>query len=133
MLDGVSWSASKPWSPPPPATAPLLEVGQIRPGTHLTAVGSDTADKQELDPQILARAERVVVDSVAQVLERGESAHALRQGLIRQEELVELGAVVSGRAPGRTSADGITVTDLTGLAVQDLQIAVAALAAVEGG
>jgi ornithine cyclodeaminase len=56
-------------------------------------------------------------------LVRGEIAHAMRQGLIEEEELLELGNVIAGKSPGRTSDDQITVADLTGVAVQDIQIA----------
>lgn len=114
-----------------PATEPLLHADEIRPGTHLTAVGSDTPAKRELDVAILRRADRVVVDSVDQVMLRGESHHALAAGVIAREDLVELGAVIAGSAPGRTSDDQVTVADLTGLAVQDLQIATAVLQAIE--
>lgn len=106
-----------------PSTAALLRADRIRSGTHITAVGADTPQKRELDPAILARADRVVADSIPQCLERGEIAHAIRQGRITKEELVELGAVIAGRSPGRTSEDQVTVADLTGVAVQDIQIA----------
>jgi len=106
-----------------PSTGPLLFADQIRPGTHITAVGADTTEKQELDPAILAKADLLVVDSVAQCLVRGECPHALRAGLIGQEKMVELGKVIAGEAPGRVSDEQITVCDLTGVAVQDLQIA----------
>ena len=79
------------------------------PGTHITAVGADTTEKQELDPAILAKADLLVADSVAQCLVRGECPHALRAGLIRQEQMVELGRVIA-------SDDQITVCDLTGVA-----------------
>jgi ornithine cyclodeaminase len=105
------------------ARAPLLFADQVRPGTHITAVGSDTPDKQELDPGILALADRVVADSISQCKIRGEIAHALRAGTIQESDLVELGNVISGDAPGRTGPDQITVADLTGVAVQDIQIA----------
>ncbi len=108
-----------------PATEPLLRVADVRPGTHITAVGSDTADKQELEAAILGRAEVVVADSIAQCRERGEISQALRAGFVTEEEVVELGAVIAGTAPGRSSSQQITVADLTGVAVQDIQIATA--------
>ena len=55
-------------------------------------------------------------------MERGDIAHAIRGRAIAQEDIVELGHVISGKAPGRTSNDQITVVDLTGVAVQDIQI-----------
>jgi ornithine cyclodeaminase len=105
------------------ATAPLLWNHQVREGTHITAVGADAAYKQELDPAILSRAGIVVADSISQCRERGEIAHALRASRIREEQLIELGQVISGAKPGRTSESQLTIADLTGVAVQDIQIA----------
>lgn len=106
-----------------PATTPILRAEALRPGTHITAVGSDTATKQELEVGILARADVVVADSRAQCRERGEIHHALAAGALAEDRVVELGDVVSGRAAGRTAEDQITVADLTGVAVQDIAIA----------
>lgn len=105
-----------------PATAPLLSAGQIRPGTHITAIGSDTPDKQELDAEILARADVVVADSIEQCHLRGEIARAMEAEKIRADELVEIGDIIAGRARGRTAEDQITVFDSTGVAVQDMMI-----------
>ena len=113
-----------------PATKPLLFADWIRPGTHITAMGSDTADKQELDPEILGRADRVVVDSLSQSETRGEVFRAVRAGVLGREGVVELGAVVSDPRLGRRSESDITVADLTGVGVQDIQIAKAVWAAV---
>ncbi len=106
-----------------PSTTPLIDVKQIKPGTHITAMGSDTHQKQELDPMILQRADRVVADSIEQCLSRGEISKALQADLVKKENLIELGDVICGRQPGRTSDEQITVADLTGVAVQDIQIA----------
>jgi ornithine cyclodeaminase len=108
-----------------PATEPLLKAAHLQPGTHITAVGSDTPHKQELDAQILARADLVVADSIAQCLERGEIHQAIKAGLLTQDRLVELGHVISREAPGRSDDTQITVADLTGVAVQDIGIATA--------
>ncbi len=105
-----------------PSHTPLLRAGQIRPGTHITAMGSDTSDKQELDPAILEKADRVVVDSIPQSLLRGEVFKALTAGAIRKEDLVELGTALSDPKRQRQTEDEITVVDLTGVAVQDIQI-----------
>lgn len=105
-----------------PSTRPLLRAEWIRPGTHITAVGSDTAEKQELDPAILGRASRVVVDSLSQSELRGEVFKAVRAGAIRKGDLVELGQVISEEKYRRRSEEEITVADLTGVAVQDIQI-----------
>jgi ornithine cyclodeaminase len=106
-----------------PSAEPLLFASDLRPGTHITAVGSDTPHKQELEAAILGRADMVVADSISQCLVRGEIYQALQAGLIAEADLVELGAIINGRAPGRTSDEQITVADLTGVAVQDMKIA----------
>jgi ornithine cyclodeaminase len=106
-----------------PSKTPLLRAEDLRPGTHITAVGSDTPDKQELDPAILARADLVVADSILQCRLRGEIHKALESGHIQESRVVELGAVIAGRAKGRTSDGQVTVVDLTGVAVQDIKIA----------
>ncbi len=105
------------------STVPLLWADQIQRGAHITAVGADTPQKQELDPAILAKADLVVADSISQCVERGEIAHAIQKRLIKTEDLVELGHVISDQSPARTSDDQITIADLTGVAVQDIQIA----------
>ncbi len=101
---------------------PLLDAGQVRPGTHITAIGSDTPEKQELDPGIIARADLVVTDSLQQSQWRGEIFQAREAGLMDDAAIYELGQVISGQAPGRTADRQVTVADLTGVAVQDIQI-----------
>ena len=108
-----------------PATAPLLLSEHIRPGTHISAFGSDTPHKQELASGVLGRASRIVVDSLAQCRLRGEVHQALKAGVITAERIEEIGDLILGRRPARTDDDGITVFDSTGLAVQDVQIATA--------
>ena len=88
-------------------------------------MGSDTPHKQELDSRILARADLVVADSIAQCLERGEIYQAIKAGLLAPEQLLELGQVIGGEANGRTDDNQITIADLTGVAVQDIAIATA--------
>ena len=106
-----------------PATEPLLKEADLRPGTHITAVGADTPHKQELDGAILGRADVVVADSIAQCLERGEIHQAIKSGFLAEADIVELGSIIHGEIPGRQSQEQITVADLTGVAVQDIQIA----------
>jgi ornithine cyclodeaminase len=105
------------------ARAPLLFAEQIRPGTHVTAMGSDDEGKQELDSKLLARADRVVADSRVQCSQYGECVHAIREGLLDPADVVELGAVIAHPERGRTSDNQVTIADLTGVAVQDIQIA----------
>ncbi len=113
-----------------PATEPLLRAEMLRPGTHISAVGSDTPAKQELEAGILGRADVIVADSREQCWLRGEIHHALDADLLDREQVVELGAVIDGRRPGRTGDSQITVADLTGVAVQDLAIAEAVFGAI---
>jgi ornithine cyclodeaminase len=96
---------------------------EVRPGTHITAVGSDTAQKQELSPQILARCDRLVVDSRAQAQHRGEVFQAAGSGAIDRAQVVELGEIIAGSVTGRSAEEQITVADLTGVATQDIEIA----------
>ena len=106
-----------------PSKEPLLQAGDIQPGTHITAVGSDTAEKIELDPAILAKADLVVADSISQCQSRGEIFQALKTNIIQLQDIVELGNVISGKASKRTDNNQITIADLSGVAVQDIQIA----------
>jgi ornithine cyclodeaminase len=115
-----------------PAKSPLLHASDLRPGTHITAVGSDTPEKQELDAEILERADVVVADSLSQCLERGEIHKAIEAGRIAPDKPVEMGDVIAGRVPGRSSEKQITVADLTGVAVQDIKIAEAVHRALAG-
>jgi ornithine cyclodeaminase len=105
------------------ASQPLVLSEWVRPGTHITAVGSDTPEKQELDAALLGKADRVIVDSLDQGRLRGEVAHALRAGVLEERDVTELGTVLGDPSQGRSSDDQITVADLTGVAVQDLRIA----------
>ena len=106
-----------------PSATPLLLSKHITRGAHITAVGSDAPHKQELDAEILARADLVVADSISQCMERGEIFQAIKGNTIRPEELIELGNIILGADEGRVNDDQITVADLTGVAVQDIQIA----------
>lgn len=113
-----------------PSTEPLLFAEHIRQGAHITAVGADGPHKQELDSAILKMADVVVADSISQCLERGEIFRAIQDGKITKGGLLELGGVISGESPGRTSDEQITVADLTGVAAQDIQIAKAIYAGI---
>ena len=106
-----------------PSVTPLLKSDQIIKGTHITAIGADAPHKQELDHGILQMADLVVADSIAQCQVRGEIYKAIEAGVINANELVELGQIINGTNPGRINEDQITVADLTGVAVQDIQIA----------
>ena len=105
-----------------PSHTPLLRAEQIREGTHITAMGSDTREKNELDPEILRIADLVVADSIEQCRVRGEIFHALEAGMIEDGDILELGKIIVDRTLQRTDDSQITVADLTGVAVQDIQI-----------
>jgi len=105
------------------AHEPVLRADHVQPGTHITAMGSDDDGKQELGVDLLGQADRIVADSVSQCRQYGECVHAINAGVISLDDIAELGAVVSGSTDGRTSDDQITIADLTGVAVQDIQIA----------
>ncbi|HDR9483986.1 multidrug DMT transporter permease [Burkholderia aenigmatica] len=108
-----------------PSREALLKSEWIAAGTHITAVGADGPGKQELDARIVASAHAIVVDSIAQCSKYGEISHALSAGLIQESALLELGDVLArgGRARDDRDTTQITVADLTGVAVQDAQIA----------
>ncbi|MFQ5877988.1 MAG: ornithine cyclodeaminase family protein [Acidobacteriota bacterium] len=111
-----------------PSREPLVKAEWLAPGAHVTAVGSDEPDKQELHPEVLARADRVVADSRAQCLRMGEIHHAVASGAIPESKIdAELGEIAAGRRPGRRGESEITVCDLTGVGVQDVAAAGAAL------
>ncbi|MHA1888333.1 MAG: ornithine cyclodeaminase family protein [Promethearchaeota archaeon] len=110
-----------------PSKKPLILANQVRPGTHITAMGSDTPEKQELDPEILARADKIIVDSKFQVETRGECFKAMQAGAISKEKLIELGETIQNPSYQRENDEEITVVDLTGVAIQDIQISKAIL------
>ena len=98
----------------------FLNREYIKPGTFVAAVGADNEEKQELDPRLL-QASKVVVDLLEQCATIGDLHHALEQGLMTRAEVhAELGEVIAGKKPGRTSADEIIVFDSTGTALQDV-------------
>lgn len=114
-----------------PSSIPLISFDQIKPGTHITAIGSDTASKQELDTKIFSAADIVVADSLSQCQERGDIYKALSTGDLEFDQVVELGSAIKNGKRIRKSDDQITVADLTGVAVQDIQIAKAVSRALE--
>jgi len=106
-----------------PAREPLLHADQIRAGTHITAMGSDDHGKQELEATLLGKADLVVADSISQCVDHGECCHAVRDAVIREADILELGAVIAEPAKGRQNDEQITIADLTGIAIQDIQAA----------
>ena len=101
----------------------ILSKNDILEGTHINAIGSDTHGKRELGPGIIEKADLVIADSIEQCKDRGEIACSIRDGNLNLDNVVELGNVLSGKISGRQSESQITVSDLTGVAVQDIKIA----------
>lgn len=107
-----------------PAREPLIRAEWLREGMHVTAVGADSPGKQELDAECLDRADLVVVDRYAQCSAFGELHHALAAALLARADVhAELGMLVAGLKPGRTTNRQITIADLTGVGFQDTAIA----------
>lgn len=105
-----------------PSKVPLVHARDVRPGTHITAVGSDTQEKIELEPALLGKADLVAVDSLPQSQSRGEVFRAVRTGILQRDNVLELGDLAGERVKGRENDSQITVCDLTGVAVQDIMI-----------
>jgi len=103
----------------------LFGAGSLRPGQHVSLMGADGPGKAEIAVEELVRT-HVFCDDWQQASHNGELAHAVEQGTITREDVTQLGDVLAGTAAGRASPDEITVFDSTGLAIQDLAVALAA-------
>jgi ornithine cyclodeaminase/alanine dehydrogenase-like protein (mu-crystallin family) len=107
-----------------PARRPYVSAHDVRPGTFIAAVGADSHDKQELDPNLLKIA-TVVVDVIEQCAQIGELHHGIEAKVIVPDHVhAELGQIVAGLRPGRTKGEEITVFDSTGTAIQDVAAAI---------
>ncbi len=106
-----------------PAEKPILAAADVAPGTHVTAMGSDAQHKNEIAPDLIERA-HYVADRLSQTRELGELHHSPLAG----QDFPELGQILAGQRPGRTSPEQITLADLTGIGIQDTAIATLALA-----
>ena len=106
-----------------PSKEPLLQSINKNKGIHITAIGSDTHDKQELNTSIFKDADIVATDSLEQCKHRGEIPHAVRDKFLDYKTIIELGAIIKTGNKYRNNEDQITIADLTGMAVQDIQIA----------
>ncbi len=105
-----------------PSRKALLMSAHIRPGTHITAMGADADGKQEIDPLLFAKADIIVADSKDQCIDHGDCFYAVTGGIVDPSKIVELGQVIENKNLRRTNYDQITVADLTGVAIQDIQI-----------
>ena len=102
-----------------PAHAPIVMADWIAPGTHIAAVGADKKGDQELEGRLLKNA-RIFVDDMRQCRNDGEINVPLSHGLITEADVTgEIGEVITGKKPGRTSDDEVTIFDSTGIALQD--------------
>lgn len=105
---------------------PILMAGQVTEGTHIACMGTDTKGKQEVDAELVATA-TLFTDEVAQSATIGECQHAVASGIVSRDNINEIGAVINGTHPGRTSESEITLFDGTGVGLQDLAVASAAV------
>ena len=111
-----------------PATEPVLKADWLKPGQHVTAMGSDQHSKNEIEPACLAKADAYVPDRQPQTAELGELRSAIEAGIVPSgKRFAELGEIITGAAKARLSPSAITIADLTGTGVQDTAIATLAL------
>jgi len=109
-----------------PGDEPVVLAADLRPGQHLAVLGADAHDKAEVELGAIERC-ALFCDEWEQASKGGELSTGVSAGIVEREGVTELGAVLAGQAEGRTSADDITLFDSTGLAIQDLGIALAVL------
>lgn len=106
------------------AATPLFDAAWLAPGTHINAAGSNSLIRQEVAEDVVRRCSPIVVDSVETALrEAGDLLPLLEKGRLQARELVELGDVICGLQPGRSTAEAITLFESQGLAIQDLAVA----------
>jgi alanine dehydrogenase len=108
----------------------LLTDGRLRSGQHVSLMGADGPGKAEASDSELARA-TLFCDDWEQASHGGELAHAVESGVVTREDVTTLGDVLAGTARGRVDDSEVTAFDSTGLAIQDLAIALAALESVD--
>ena len=107
------------------AATPLFDAAWLSPGTHINGAGSNSVIRREIGEDVLKLCRPVVVDSVETALkEAGDLLPLLEKGRLSERQLVELGDVLIGRLPGRTSPDQITLFESQGMAIQDISVAV---------
>jgi alanine dehydrogenase len=107
-----------------PSKKPIIKYPDVSPGTFIAAVGADSDDKQELEPELLASS-KVVSDITQQCATIGELHHAINKGLLSKENVhAELGEVVAKKKTARETDDEIIIFDSTGMALQDVASAV---------
>ncbi len=115
-----------------PGAEIVIDAGDLRPGLHLNMLGADGPGKAEASVGAVASC-ALFCDEWEQASHGGELTGAIDAGLVTRDRVTELGAVLAGEAPGRPGPEAVTLFDSTGLAIQDLAIAAAALAALRDG
>jgi ornithine cyclodeaminase/alanine dehydrogenase-like protein (mu-crystallin family) len=113
-----------------PGREVLLPAGSLQPGQHVSLMGADGPGKAEIAVAELARG-RLFCDDWEQARHGGELAAAVEAGEISRHDVAQIGDVLIGAAAGRASATDITLFDSTGLALQDLAVALVALESVD--
>ena len=104
----------------------MFAEGSLQAGQHVSLMGADGPGKAEIAVEEMARV-RMFSDDWEQASHNGDLAHAVEAGRVTREDVTQLGDVLAGTAEGRRSDDEITAFDSTGLAIQDLAVALAAL------
>jgi alanine dehydrogenase len=115
-----------------PGTEPVVRVGDLRPGMHLSLLGADGPGKAEAEVEVVTRSS-VFCDEWSQASHGGELTAAVAGGRLQSGDVTELGAVLTGGAPGRPSEEAVTLFDSTGLAIQDLAICAVLVGALRAG
>jgi alanine dehydrogenase len=115
-----------------PGHEPVVTSADLRPGLHLSMLGADGPGKAEAEPAAVAKCQ-LFCDEWEQASHGGELTQASLEGLVRHDEVTELGEVLTGMAPGRSDDAAVTLFDSTGLAIQDLAICNAVLEAHRAG
>jgi len=115
-----------------PGAQIVIEAGDLRPGLHLNMLGADGPGKAEATPAAVASC-ALFCDEYDQASHGGELTPAIEAGLVVREQVTELGAVLDGASAGRPGPEAVTLFDSTGLAIQDLAIAHAVMAALDDG
>jgi ornithine cyclodeaminase/alanine dehydrogenase-like protein (mu-crystallin family) len=110
----------------------VVDAGDLHPGQHFNMLGADGPGKAEATISAVASC-TLFCDEWAQASHGGELTGAVEEGLVTRDAVTDLGAVLSGEAPGRPGPQAVTLFDSTGLAIQDLAIASAALHAWREG
>lgn len=105
-----------------PSRTGVINSDWVKPGTHLSCIGSDMEGKQELEIALMGRA-KVFCDDLTQVINVGECEKAVKEGILKKEDITEIGDVILGNASGRDNEQQITIFDSTGIGLQDLMVA----------